>query len=129
MEFVPWTSFTRIVQRDSGNAGVRSLSCAEQFGAMAFAPLSWRERLRDVEASLSANTPKLHAMGFRSLVKRSTLADANELRDWHICFTSPRVLIRRARMLYSSAPLCVELDNTVYGLDSSTVDVCLSLFD
>ena len=119
----------RIVQRDSGNAGVRSLSCAEQFCAMAFAQLSWRESLRDVEASLSTNTPKLHAMGFRSLVKRSTLADANELRDWHICFTSPRVLIRRARKLYSSAPLGVELDNTGYVLDSSTVDVCLSLFD
>ena len=84
MEFVPWTSSTRIVQRDSGKAGVRSLSCAEQFCAMAFAQLSWRESLRDVEASLSANTPKLHAMGFRSPVKRSTLADANESRDWHI---------------------------------------------
>ena len=84
MEFVPWTSFSRIVQRYSGNSGVRTLSCAEQFRAMAFAQLTWRESLRDIEASLSANASKLYAMGFRSAVKRSTLADANELRDWRI---------------------------------------------
>jgi len=73
MEFIPWTSFARIVQRHGGNAGVRSLSCAEQFRAMAFAQLTWRESLRDIEASLSANSTKLYAMGFRSAVKRSTL--------------------------------------------------------
>ena len=71
MEFVPWTSFTRIVQRHAGNAGVRSLTCAEQFRAMAFAQLTWRESLRDIEASLSANATKLYAMGFRSAVKRA----------------------------------------------------------
>ena len=76
MEFVPWTSFARIVQRHGGNAGVRSLTCAEQFRAMAFAQLTWRESLRDIEASLSANSTKLYAMGFRSAVKRSTLAAA-----------------------------------------------------
>jgi len=80
MEFIPWTSFARIVQRHGGNAGVRSLSCAEQFRAMAFAQLTWRESLLDIEASLSANSTKLYAMGFRSAVKRSTLADANESR-------------------------------------------------
>ena len=129
MEFVPWTSFSRIVQRYSGNSGVRTLSCAEQFRAMAFAQLTWRESLRDIEASLSANASKLYAMGFRSAVKRSTLADANELRDWRIWSDLAAVLIRRARKLYASEPLGVELDNTVYALDSSTIDLCLSLFD
>jgi hypothetical protein len=129
MEFVPWTSFARIVQRHGGNAGVRSLSCTEQFRAMAFAQLTWRESLRDIEASLSANSTKLYAMGFRSAVKRSTLADANESRDWRIWADLAAVLIRRARKLYASESLGVELDNTVYALDSSTVDLCLSLFD
>jgi len=129
MEFVPWTSFARIVQRHGGNAGVRSLSCAEQLRAMAFAQLSWRESLRDIEASLSANSAKRYAMGFRSAVKRSTLADANESRDWRIWADLAAVLIRRARKLHASESLGVELDNTVYALDSSTVDLCLSLFD
>ena len=129
MEFVPWTSFTRIVQRYQGNAGVRTLSCAEQFRAMAFAQLTWRESLRDIEASLSANAAKLYAMGFRCPVKRSTLADANELRDWHIWSDLAVLLIRRARKLYASDSLGLELDNTVYALDSSTIDLCLSLFD
>ena len=129
MEFVPWTSFARIVQRYRGNAGVRTLSCAEQFRAMAFAQLTWRESLRDIEASLSANATKLYAMGFRSAVRRSTLADANESRDWRIWSNLAALLIRRARRLYASEPLAVELDNTVYALDSSTIDLCLSLFD
>ena len=129
MEFVPWTSFARIVHRYSGNAGARTLSCAEQFRAMAFAQLTWRESLRDIEASLSANAAKLYAMGFRSAVKRSTLADANELRDWRIWADLAAVLIRRARKLYANDSLGVELDNTVYALDSSTIDLCLSLFD
>ena len=84
MEFVPWSSFARIVQRHGGDAGVRTLSCAEQFRAMAFAQLTWRESLRDIEASLSANVGKLYAMGLRSALRRSTLADANESRDWRI---------------------------------------------
>ena len=111
------------------NAGARTLSCAEQFRAMAFAQLTWRESLRDIEASLSANATKLYAMGFRSAVKRSTLADANELRDWRIWADLAAVLIRRARKLYANDSLGVELDNTVYALDSSTIDLCLSLFD
>jgi transposase len=129
MEFVPWTSFARIVQRHGGNSGVRTLSCAEQFRAMAFAQLTWRESLRDIEASLSANASKLYAMGFRSAVKRSTLADANESRNWLIWSDLAGVLIRRARKLYSGDSLGVDLDNTVYALDSSTVDLCLSLFE
>jgi hypothetical protein len=129
MEFVPWTSFARIVHRHGGDSGVRTLSCAEQFRAMAFAQLTWRESLRDIEASLSANATKLYAMGFRSAVKRSTLADANESRDWRIWSDLAALLIRRARKLYASESLGVELDNTVYALDSSTIDLCLSLFD
>ena len=129
MEFVPWTSFARIVHRHSGNAGVRTLSCAEQFRAMAFAQLTWRQSLRDIEASLSANASKLYAMGFRSSVKRSTLADANESRNWLIWSDLAAVLIRRARKLYSGDSLGVDLDNTVYALDSSTIDLCLSLFE
>jgi hypothetical protein len=117
------------VQRYSGNAGARTLSCAEQFRAMAFAQLTWRESLRDIEASLSANASKLYAMGFRAAVKRSTLADANESRDWRIWSDLAALLIRRARKLYASESLGVELDNTVYALDSSTIDLCLSLFD
>jgi hypothetical protein len=129
MEFVPWTSFARIVQRHGGNSGVRTLSCAEQFRAMAFAQLTWRESLRDIETSLSANAGKLYAMGFRSAVKRSTLADANESRDWRIWSDLAALLIRRARKLYANDALGVDLDNTVYALDSSTIDLCLSLFD
>ena len=96
---------------------------------MAFAQLTWRESLRDIEASLSANATKLYAMGFRSAVKRATLADANEGRDWRIWSDLAALLIRRARKLYASESLGVELDNTVYALDSSTIDLCLSLFD
>ena len=129
MEFVPWTSFARIVQRHGGNSGVRTLSCAEQFRAMAFAQLTWRESLRDIEACLSANASKLYSMGFRSVVKRSTLADANESRNWLIWSDLAAVLIRRARKLYSGESLGFDLDNTVYALDSSTVDLCLSLFE
>ena len=129
MEFVPWTSFARIVQRHGGNLGVRKLSCAEQFRAMAYAQLTWRESLRDIEVSLSANATKLYAMGFRSAVKRSTLADANESRDWRIWSALAMVMIRRARKLYASEPLGVELDSTVYALDATTIDLCLSLFD
>ena len=84
MEFVPWTSFTRIVDRYDGNFGVRRMTCAEQFRVMAFAQLTWRESLRDIEATLAANASKLYAMGLRHRVHRSTLADANDSRDWRI---------------------------------------------
>jgi hypothetical protein len=84
MDFVPWTSFARIVSRYGGDARVRRFNCAEQFRVMAFAQLTWRESLRDIEAVLSANRNKLYGMGLRSAVHRSTLADANESRDWRI---------------------------------------------
>jgi hypothetical protein len=129
MEFVPWTSFARIVDRYAGNAGVRRMTCAEQFRVMAFAQLTWRESLRDIEVTLSANASKLYAMGLRHTVHRSTLADANEARDWRIWSDLAAVLIRRARKLYCDCDLGLDLTNTVYALDSTTIDLCLSLFE
>jgi hypothetical protein len=129
MEFIPWTSFTRIVNRYSGNAGVRRMTCAEQFRIMAFAQLTWRESLRDIEVTLGANSNKLYAMGLRHTVHRSTLADANEHRDWRIWADLAALLIRRARKLYQHDELGLELQNTVYALDATTIDLCLSLFD
>jgi hypothetical protein len=128
MEFVPWTSFTRIVARHGGDSGVRCLSCTEQFRAMAFAQLTYRESLRDIEACLLVNQSKLYGMGFRTLVRRSTLADANEGRDWRIWADLAAVLIRRARKLYCNDSFGVDLANTVYALDATTIDLCLSLF-
>ena len=128
MEFVPWTSFARIVTRYGGDSGVRCLPCTEQFRAMAFAQLTYRESLRDIEACLLANQTKLYGMGFRSPVRRSTLADANEGRDWHIWADLAALLIKRARKLYSNDSFGIELHNTVYALDATTIDLCLSLF-
>jgi len=128
MEFVPWTSFARIVTRYGGDSGVRSLPCTEQFRAMAFAQLTYRESLRDIEACLLANQTKLYGMGFRSPVKRTTLADANERRDWRIWADLAALLIKRARRLYCNDSFGVELDSTVYALDATTIDLCLSLF-
>ena len=128
MEFIPWSSFSRIVTRYRGDAGMRSLSAAEHFRVMAFAQLTWRESLRDIEASLGANPSKLYGMGFRSLIKKSTLADANERRDWRIWADLAAVLIRRARRIYIEEDLGLDLKNTVYALDSSTIDLCMSLF-
>ena len=128
MEFVPWTSFARIVARHGGDSRVRSLSCTEQFRAMAFAQLTYRESLRDIETCLLANQTKLYGMGFRSPVKRSTLADANEGRDWHIWEDLAALLIRHARKLYCNDSFGIDLNNTVYALDATTIDLCLSLF-
>jgi len=129
MEFMPWTSFTRIVLRHGGDKGTRTLTCAEQFRAMAFAQLTWRESLRDIEVCLSTNQAKLYGMGFRATVKRSTLADANEGRCWRIWAEIAALLIRRARKLYCKEPFGIELDATVYALDATTIDLCLSVFD
>jgi len=107
---------------------VRTLSCAEQFRAMAFAQLTYRESLRDIEACLSAQPAKLYHMGFREPVRRSTLADANEARDWRIYAEFAHRLIAQARRLYAGESLGVDLTNTVYALDSTTVDLCLSMF-
>jgi hypothetical protein len=128
MDFLPWTSFQRIVGRYHGDHRVRALSCAEQFRVMAFAQLTFRESLRDIEVCLSAQSAKLYHMGFREPVKRSTLADANESRDWRIYADFAQVLIRQARKLYVAESLASELDATVYALDSTTIDLCLSVF-
>lgn len=131
MEFVPWTSFARIVARYSGDARVSTLPSTEHFRIMAYAQLTWRESLRDIEATLSANATKLYGMGLRQAVRRSTLADANERRDWRIWADFAAVLIRRANKLYADDPLGldVNISGKVYALDSSTIDLCLSLFD
>jgi transposase len=128
MDFLPWTTFSRIVARYGGDRGVRGFTCTEQFRVMAFAQLTWRESLRDIEVCLSAQSSKLYHMGFRSAVKRSTLADANETRDWRIWAEFAQRLIAQARELYKSESLGIELTETVYALDATTIDLCLSLF-
>jgi hypothetical protein len=129
MEHVPWTSFHRIVDRYGGDDGVMRLSCADQFRAMAYAQLARRESLRDIEVTLEAHQGKLYAMGLRHQPRRSTLADANESRDWRIWADLAAVLIRKARKLYRNCEFGVDLANTVYALDSTTIDLCLSIFD
>ena len=116
MDFLPWSTFTRIVARYGGDARVRTLCCAEQYRAMAFAQLTYRESLRDIEACLSAQASKLYHMGFREPVRRSTLADANEARDWRIYAELAQRLIAQARKLYADENLGLELANTVYAL-------------
>ena len=128
MDFLPWSTFTRIVARHDGDRAVRTLSCAEQYRVMAFAQLTYRESLRDIEVCLSAQTAKLYHMGFRQPVRRSTLADANEGRDWRIYAEFAHRLIAQARRLYADEPLSVDLKETVYALDSTTIDLCLSVF-
>src|SRR6202162_6523084 len=128
MDFLPWSTFDRIVARYEGNRGVRKLSCAAQYQIMAFAQLTYRESLRDIEACLSAQTAKLYHMGLREPVRRSTLADANESRDWRIYAEFAQRLIVKARALYANEDFGVELANTVYALDATTIDLCLSVF-
>lgn len=129
MEFVPWKTFGRIVERHKGDASVRTLSCADLFRVMAFAQLTWRESLRDIEACLAANQTKLFHMGMKASPARSTLADALERRDWRIYHALAQRLIARAKALYAQDPSVLELDASVYALDSTTIDLCLSLFD
>jgi Domain of unknown function (DUF4372)/Transposase DDE domain len=128
IEFVPWTSFDRIVVKYGGDVGVRTLRCTEHFRIMAFAQITYRESLRDIEACLGSQPSKLYGMGLRGPVAKSTLADANELRDWRIWSTLAAVLIKRARKLYIADDIGLDLVNTVYALDSTTIDLCLSLF-
>jgi len=128
MDFLPWTTFTRIVGRYDGDRAIRTLSCAEQFRVTAFAQLTYRESLRDIEACLSAQSAKLYHMGFREPVRRSTLADANASRDWRIYAEFAQRLIAQARRLYAGDSLGVDLGNAVYALDSTTIDLCLSMF-
>jgi hypothetical protein len=126
--FLPDREFRRCVARCGGDARRRGFSCWDQYLAMAFAQLTYRESLRDIEACLRAMGGKLYHMGFRGKVSRSTLADANDTHDWHIFADFAQVLIGIARPLYAAHPIGVQLDQSFYALDSTTIDLCLSLF-
>lgn len=128
LDFLPKEEFHRCVERYDGSYKVQRFSCWNQFLAMAFAQLTYRESLRDIEACLNAQPSKLYNMGFRNRVTRSTLSYANNTRDWRIYRDFGQALIRTAHELYRDDPFGVELTNTVYAFDSTTIDLCLSLF-
>jgi hypothetical protein len=128
MDFLPWKTFGRIIAHYDGDSRVRTLSCGEQYRAMAFAQLTYRESLRDIETCLSVHASKLYHMGFTEPVRRSTLADANEARNWRIHAELAQRLIVYARKLYAGEDLGLDLTNTIYALDSTTIDLCLSAF-
>jgi len=128
MDFMPLKTFHRCVERYQGNFSVKSFSCLDQFRTMAFAQLTYRESLRDIEACLRAQNNKLYHMGIRGNIARSTLAEANEIRNWCIYADFAQHLIGIARKLYQSESMPVELDQAVYALDSTTIDLCLSVF-
>jgi hypothetical protein len=128
MDLLPLHVFHRCVQRYEGNRNVKSFSCLDQFLVMAFAQLTFRESLRDIEACLGAVPSKLYHMGIRSQVSRSTLADANEARDWRIFADFAQALIGVARRLYRNEDFGLQLNETVYALDATTIDLCLALF-
>jgi len=128
MEFIPTYEFNQCVKRYRGNYKIKNFTCREQFLCMAFAQLTYRESLRDIQACLRAANKKLYHMGIRSKVSRNTLAHANQTRDWRIYADFAQVLIREARGLYINEDFGVQLQQTVYALDSTTIDLCLSLF-
>jgi hypothetical protein len=128
MDFLPMHNFRQCVNRYNGNKGVKKFSCLDQFMCMAFAQLTYRESLRDIECCLRSVQRKLYHMGIRSKIARSTLAYANENRDWRIYCDFAQVLIHIARKLYADEDFGLELEETVYALDASTIDLCLSLF-
>ena len=128
MDFVPMYEFGKCVERYRGNFKVKSFTCRDQFLCLVFAQLTYRESLRDIEACLRSVAGRLYHMGIRSRVSRNTLAHANENRDWRIYADFAQILIQIARELYADDEFGVELDNTVYALDASTIDLCLSLF-
>ena len=128
MDHLPLHTFRRCIQRYDGNRHIKRFSCQDQYRCMAFAQFTYRESLRDIEACLKAQSNKLYHMGIRSSVARSTLAEANEKRDWRIYADFAQSLIQIARRLYANEDLGLELDNTVYALDATTIDLCLSVF-
>ena len=128
MAHLPMKPFRRCVQRYQGNRYVKSFTCLDQFLCMAFAQLTHRESLRDIEVCLRAHRDKLYHLGLRGGMSRNTLAHANPQRDWRLYADFAHALIRLARPLYADEDLGLELDNTVYALDSSTIDLCLSVF-
>ena len=128
MQHLPLTTFRRCVARYRGEYRVKHFSCLDQYLCLAFAQLTWRESLRDIEACLRAQSSKLYHLGFRSAIARNTLANANAVRDWRIYADFAQQLIGIARRLYADDPLALDLDETVYALDSTTIDLCLSVF-
>lgn len=128
MDYLPRHEFNACVRRYGGDRRPRGFTCRDQFLCLAFAQLTFRESLRDIETCLRALGPKLYHAGFRSQISRSTLADANRAHDWRIYADFAQVLIGRARVLYANEPLGIALEQTAYALDSTTVDLCLSLF-
>jgi hypothetical protein len=128
MEWIHPEQFRRCVTRYQGQYKVRHFSCWDQFLTMSFAQVTFRESLADIEICLRSRGDQLYHLGFRSTIAHSTLADANQVRDWRIYADLAQILIRRARKLYAQEPLGLELDQTVYALDSTTIDLCLSLF-
>jgi len=128
MDFLPMYEFRKCVNRYHGSYKMRKFSCLDQFFCMAFAQLTFRESLRDIKACLRAMKPKLYHLGIRGKISRSTLADANEKRDWHIYADFAQILIHTARDLYVNEPFGVDLEQTVYALDATTIKLCLSLF-
>ena len=128
LDFIPAYEFRCCVNRYQGQYKVKSFSCWDQFLTLAFAQLTYRESLRDIEACLRAAPQKLYHMGIRSTVSRNTLANANQVRDWRIFADFAQTLIQQARRLYQDEPFGLELDHTVYALDATTIDLCLSLF-
>jgi hypothetical protein len=128
MDFFPRNDFDKCVRRYQGNYRARGFSCRDQFLAMAFAQLTYRESLRDIETCLRSVQPKLYHMGFRGRIARSTIADANRNRDWRIYADFTQVLVAHAQKLYAGEPFGVELKNAVYALDSTVINLCLSLF-
>ena len=128
MAHLPLTTFRRSVARYRGEHKIKRFSCLDQYLCLAFAQLTWRESLRDIEACLRAQSSKLYHLGFRGAIARNTLANANAVRDWRIYADFAQHLIGIARRLYADDPLALELDDTVYALDSTTIDLCLSVF-
>jgi len=128
IDFLPIKQFRKCVERYQGNYGIKNFSCWDQFLCMSFAQLTYRESLRDIETCMRALQNKLYHMGIRGKISRSTLADANEKRDWRIYADFAQILIHEAQKLYINEPFGVDIDETVYALDSTTIDLCLSLF-
>ena len=128
MDYLPMYEFRKCVDRYNGNYHTSSFTCMDQFLCMAFAQLTYRESLRDIEACLRARQEKLYHLGIRGRISRSTLADANEKRDWIIYADFCQILISQARSLYVNEDFGIELEDTAYALDSTTIDLCLSLF-
>ena len=128
MDFMPLHTFRRCVQRYRGNRKIKHFTCLDQYLCMAFAQLTYRESLRDIETCLRAQRSKCYHIGIRSTISRNTLSNANKLRDWRIYAEFAQTLINTARQLYADEDFGVDLDQTVYALDSTTIDLCLSVF-